>query len=434
MVKNNDKDARASIAWRSAGGAPDADILASLAGAGYRVDLEPEVARQDLLIIDVRAADAPAEAARAIFARHGRRPHAGAIVLCGSGVDVAERRMLERIGDVRRRRKDPTSLTEAVRARLRLAALAEEAGERVKSLIAFGKGVDGLPSGSAANPPRVLFAGEPSPLLLEAWNSVGGFEAASVMTASQAIRALDIGKFDCAVFAPADDTDLLIALAKVLRRHRDHRRVPVIMAAASDAALDALSSAAWFDAVTADQLKDDLTSLLTTATARSRSSDAMRAYLRSAKGFGGADPSAIACGAPFFAVHASRLIERARETGKPLSLIGVSIGRHAEMNQTLLTSVGAAVKTARRVVRSEDLLTRLAPGFLSIVCAGTIEADAHRIASRLDGVLRGAVGRAGGQHQDLRVAAVSVEPGERLEESLARLMANVRERASRRLA
>ncbi|HBK93022.1 MAG TPA: hypothetical protein DDZ68_15265, partial [Parvularcula sp.] len=99
--------------------------------------------------------------------------------------------------------------------------------------------------------------------------------------------ALDHSKFHGAVFIPQDENDLLIALARALRRHREHRRLPVIIVSNDEELLDKRAAKDGLDVMAASRVSDELFRRLDGATRRAAMAAGMRAFLRSPEGNGG---------------------------------------------------------------------------------------------------------------------------------------------------
>lgn len=83
---------------------------------------------------------------------------------------------------------------------------------------------------------RVLIAGTPSPVLLElmALIRTHGGSSESVMQPGHAIRALETGIFNAAVFLPDRPGEPLGALARAMRRHARLRTIPLLIGCPRD--------------------------------------------------------------------------------------------------------------------------------------------------------------------------------------------------------
>jgi hypothetical protein len=423
MINLDGARPKASIAWLGAP-EPGTRLAALIAQAGYRVHSSPSVGRIDVAVADLRS-KTDATATDVIAAARRLAPAAGVLILAPDGCSADARAQLRRQGDVCFVRGDPTLVVGAVRERLRLGALADETGERIKSLIADRRTVSfGALSHEAARL-SVLIAGRPSPLTLNACNAVrdAASQTTCVFSAGQVMRALDHGMFDGAIFLPSDENDLLLALARALRRHREHRRLPVILASPDETLLARCAARDGFDAILAEHIEDDLCERLQTTARRAHMANAMRKFLRSPDGGSGA-------GARFFAQHAIRQFRRADQSESPLSLVGLSMTpKQADRTLALGAALADAQKIIVRIVRAEDLVARLTQTTLVLMTRGAGAADAARIAERIEGVLAGTLMRSALDIARIDAAAVERAPGDGVETTVAALIRKLNEAA-----
>lgn len=428
MINHDTTQIRAHVAWIASGarGVPPAFADAARAARYEIVDsgTAPDIAIADLYGAD---ADSPA-AADAVAAARRLGARAGVLIAADAAATSEQRRRLARLGEPVFLRTSVEPLIGAVRERLRLAGLAEETGDRLKSLVADGRAVNfSAPHPKESGP--VLIAGKPSPAALAASNAIRASDRSPVLvfTAGQAMRALDHGRFDGAVFIPADENDLLIALARALRRHREHRRLPVIILSGDEDLLDRRAAKDGLEAMAAARAGDDLARRLETMSRRADMSAAMRAFLRSPDGNGG---NRIAASARLFAHHAIRAGRSADEAGRALSFIALSQstktgGEAAAAARGLMDE---ALRTAARLVRAEDMIARLTSTTLVVMLRGTRGTDADRVCRRLEGVITGVQPRATSEQWSVRASAVERAPGMELERVVAALVADLRQR------
>lgn len=427
MINLDTARAKATIAWLTANdGAPDARIAAAAKAAGYSLvgaDLSP--ARIDIAAIDLRGAEGSPSNASALVSRARRlAPAAGLIIIASGDASTERREALRRHADVCYLRSDATPIIAAIRERLRLASLADEVGDRIKSLVADGRSISF--AGLAAAPPRlsVLIAGRPSPLTLSACNAVrrAASQTTCVFSAGQVMRALDHCRFDGAIFIPTNEDDLLLALARALRRHRDHRRLSVILAAEDEDLLDRCAERDGFDFILANHIEPDLSQRLDLLSRRAALASAMRRFLRSADGCG--EGKNGAANARFFASHAVRVLHRADEAGQSISLVGLSIAKRSASagEEALSNALNEALRTASRLVRAEDLIAKLSTRTLVFLLRGAREAEAQRIAARLEGVIAGTLLRSTLDIAEISAAAVERGAGDDIETTIASLI------------
>lgn len=434
---NPDKNCepKAVIAWLTAdGGAPEPRVHIAAEAAGYALSepahLHASKPHIDIAVADLRGALHPGAAAAEMIARaRALSPAAGLIIAASASADRDARMTLRRHADVCYVGADAAPVIASIRERLRLSGLADEMGERVKSLIADGRTISF--SGFREKPQRlsVLVAGKPSPLTLSACNAIRkvATQVSCVFTAGQVMRALDHSQFDCAIFHPSSETDLLIALARALRRHRDHRRLSVFLTSEDDELLDRCASRDGFDSILAAHLATDLAQRLDIAARRARMATTMREFLRSAEGCGASKDGAA--GARFFAHHAVRAFRRADESGTPVSLAALSLEpRNAEGSaEAAAAALNDALRTATRLVRAEDLISRLTPTTLVFILRGARSVEASRVADRLQGVIGGTLLRSTLQVTSVTATAIERKPGEDIETLVASLIRTLRD-------
>jgi hypothetical protein len=426
MINHTVEAPKAIIAWIRAAGADAPAPIVAAASLGYLVvDGADCGARPDIAVIDIRGACAGASAPAANARRLA--PAAGILIVADRETPALARAMLRRQGDAAFAGRDASSVIPVIREKLRLASLADELGDRIKSLVVDHRPVTFSGLANASAPLSILVAGRPSPLALCAVNAVRRAAAQTIclLSAGQTMRALDHSTYDGAVFLPADENDLLLALARALRRHRDHRRLPIIIASADEALLDRCSSRDGFQTILAEHIDPDLPQRLQTAARRAALAAAMRAFLRSPEGCAAKTGAA---GARFFAAHANRIIRLSDDAGRPVSLVGVSIEARGPR------SAGAGeepplddtVKTAARLVRAEDLIAKVTADTLVLLLRNTREAEAARVASRLEGVISGTIQRASLKTCHVKARGVERAAGEGLETALGRLIRSLR--------
>ncbi len=425
----------ARIAWFSHNAQPPSDnMVIALAEAGMMIiDWARERPEKfcDIALLDVRGAESPAHSANDLseLAKRLFIP-GGLIVTASQSIDVHERAALRKIGDVCFTTASHEPLIGVLRERLRLASLAEETGERLKTLVSLGSSFQFPTIDLEGKRPSVLIAGHASPLTLSASNAVREWagETTCVFSAGQVMRALDHTTFDAAIFIPEDENDLLLALARALRRHRQHRRMPVLLTSNEEGLVERLTARDGFDCILPDHLDSDLAPRVNLNVRRASMAAAMRQFLHSADGGGGKPLTAV--NAKFFAQHAVRLYQRAKDTGRPLSLIGLAIDpKSPSLSKAELNSaVSQAIKTAARIIRAEDMVARLTPTML-IILASTTEKNSAKIAERLDGVVSGTLSRAIIEQSRITTRFVVKKQNESVEESLARLIGAIKKPA-----
>lgn len=429
MINAHSEASKAVISWLTPDGvSPEQRVFLAAQSAGYLLfDQSAAKRRCDIAVVDLRGFLEPSPAIADLVDRaRSLSPAAGLIIAASAGADRKLRALLRRHGDVHFLGRDAAPLIASVRERLRLFSLADEMGERMKSLVADGRTISFSGFEERRDRVSVLVAGNASPLTLNVCNAVNRVAAhtSCVFTAGQVMRALDHYKFDCAIFLPSGESDLLIALARALRRHRDHRKLSVFMASADDDLLDRCASKEGFDVILANHLDSDLAPRLETAARRARMASAMRSFLRSTDGCGGKSGAA---GARFFAHHTSRLYKCADAAEKNISLVGLSLEFAAgDGPDSAGAALNEALRTVAKLVRAEDLITKLTPSMMVISVRGANATDAAKIAERLEGVIGGTLTRSAHGVTEVLTATATREPDEHLETNVARLLRDLR--------
>jgi hypothetical protein len=434
MINLDAAQPRASVAWFSPSAAgPSARIVSAAETAGFEILdaslTESKGDRSDIAVLDLRGAEQSKPIVTDLLARaRALAPLCGVIILASSETDRAQRSWLRRHADICYVRKDTSPVVAAIRERLRLAGLVDEMGERIKSLIADGRTCSFTGLGDETTGLSVLIAGRPSPATLSACNAVRqtASQTTCVFTAGQVMRALDHCQFDSAIFLPEDENDLLLALARALRRHRDHRRLPVILAAQNEDLLDRCAARDGFESILAGHLDSDLASRIDLYARRARMASSIRLFLRSPAGCAGGSDGAA--GARFFAHHAIRVFRRADEMRQPVSLVGLSLTPRLEGAPTdaISRALNDALRTAARLVRAEDMIAKLTPTTLILLIRNVRARDSLRIAERLDGVISGTLGRATLDIAQISAAAIERDPGDSIETAIAALVRQLR--------
>jgi hypothetical protein len=430
MINLDTARPKASVAWFSpSGGGPSARLVSIAETAGYAI-LDASLAkskgdRSDIAVIDLRGAEGSRPIATELLAcARASGPLSGVIILASGDTDRAQRSWLRRYADVCYVRKDASPVVAAIRERLRLAGLVDEMGERIKSLVADGRTCSFAGLGDTTTRLSVLIAGRPSPATLSACNAIRqtASQTTCVFTAGQAMRALDHCQFDGAIFLPDDENDLLLALARALRRHRDHRRLPVILAAQNEDLLDRCAARDGFDSILASHLEGDLASRLELYTRRARMASSIRLFLRSPAGC--ASGTEGAAGARFFAHHAARIFRRSDEMGQSMSLVGLRLSPRnpGAPNQSVAAALNESLRTATRLVRAEDMITKLTPTMLILMMRNVQARDAVRIAERLEGVIAGTLVRSALEIAQVSAAAMERGAGDSIETTIAALV------------
>jgi GGDEF domain-containing protein len=201
--------------------------------------------------------------------------------------------------------------------------------------------------------------------------------------------------------------------------------MPVLLTAHEEGFIERLTARDGFECVHADHLAFDLAPRVSQSARRAAMAAAMRQFLKSAEGL--ASNSVNVANAKFFAQHAIRLYQRASETGKPISLIGLALEPRTSAlePETVNAAMSQAIKTVTRIVRAEDLVGRMTANTLVVMCAADNDC-ATRVSERLDGVVSGTMQRSILDRANIATSIAERIDGDSIEETLARLIRDMK--------
>jgi PleD family two-component response regulator len=279
---------------------------------------------------------------------------------------------------------------------IRLRNVAEETGERLKSLAALNRIVE-FPSIATQNtPPRVLVAGDPGAAALPIINAISHIceQCACVLSVGQAMRALDHGKFDCAIFLPTDKNDPLFSLSRALGRHPKYCAMPIIHVVDSPEKTAIYAEVGAKDFILTSHISGDIAGKIQLSSRRARLARAMHAFLHACVGEGVRDPASGAFTPVFLAEHGARLCARADQTGRPLSAAIIRLSADNLRSKKIepgRRALHQAVRLINRITRAEDVVARIAPETFLILMPAANEDAAARAALRVEGVLENTV-------------------------------------------
>lgn len=391
----------------------------------------------DLGLIDLRSNAVSARQAKKVAsALRAEAPDAALAFLTRPDLSADARHALKRLGEVIPVVNELDHVAMRCREILRMRSVAEETGERLKTLASLNRLVEFPVIATDDAPPRILIAGAPGPAAIAAVNaaaSVAGFYACA-MSAGQVMRALEHDRFDCAVFLPAPENDPMLAVAKTLRRHPVHSGMAVLQIAEHIADMPMYARKGLRESMLADYLADDLAPKLRLASRRTRLFKSMQSFLRSCAGDMVRDAASGAFTPLFLTEHGARLCARADQTGRSLAVTLIALNPHGAGETATRTAPARwAQQTARlinRVSRAEDLTVRIARDMFAIVSPGAVAEDAESIGRRVAGVIANTpfASPAEGGAFAIEAAAVSVgrRRGASIEETIAAAIKRLR--------
>ncbi len=430
MEKQRTSPARARIACVFSDAQSFDQLAQAFAPAGFDLCALNRSAQADLGLIDLRQKTVTIKKARAVAAALRRAsPEAPIFFLTDPAIDSAARASLRRLGEVVPAGDEIGCVIQRCRQMIRLRNIAEETGERLKSLAVLNRLVEFPVIAASDGPARMLIAGAPGAAALNAINALDGVADTCIcaLNAGQTMRALDHGPFDCAVFLTKGENDPLLSLSRALRRHPKHASMAIIHVA------DDIGDAAAFmrkgarDFMLRSQIAADLGPRAQVAMRRARLLRAMRRFLLACKGEGVRDPASGAFTSTFLSEHGPRLCARADQTRRPLALTRIHLTAQAAPDPGLgRNALHQAARLINRITRAEDLVARVGPETFVMAHPATIASDADQIARRIAGVL-GNTAFAGPKDKppfSVRVETCVMQraPGASIEESVAALL------------
>ncbi len=392
MTALTDQRFRARIAYVTAGAAPDPALTEICAKAGYRIFETTSADRADLGLVDLRGARITSRRASSVSdAIRRKSPDAALLFIVDPETEIREFGTLRRFGEVVSAAGAVDHVARRMRETIRIRNIAEEAGERLKSLSAINRAVDFPVIATDASPPRILIIGAPGPAAIDAINAVSDVAdiCACVLTAGQAMRALDHQPFDVAVFLPATDDGALPALTRALRRHPKFKRTALVQIgeSANDLAVSARRGGGA-EFVLRSHISAALGQRASLIARRARLLNAMRGFLQACSGEGVRDAASGVFTPTFLGQHGARIVARADQTGRPLSAILTRLSDNSKgRRESDRRALRQGARLLGRITRAEDMVARIAPGLFAVICPATTRADADHIALRIDGVL-----------------------------------------------
>ncbi len=382
---------RARIACFSGDGQSFEALTTSFRRAGFSVAKSDAGLPVDLGLIDLRKKPVSARKAKTIASVLRRKsPESPLVFLVDPALDAPAKAALKRFGEIIPAHDDIDHALVRCKEMLRLRNLAEETGERLKSLATLNRLVE-LPIIATSDAhARILIAGTPGPAAITAVNAVGAIaeNCTCVLTAGQAMRALEHDEFDCAIFLPTPENDPMLAFIRTLRRHPKHAHMAVIQIADHPVDLSTYARKGARDFILSDQISSELPSKAQIASRRARLVRSMRKFLNSCRGDSIRDARSGAFTSLFLTEHGNRLCARADQTGRPFSLGLVHLnpergaGPGAQRN-----ALAQAARMINRVTRAEDLVARISTDKFVILNAATQVDDAVNAARRIEGVV-----------------------------------------------
>ncbi len=429
--------ARARIACVSTDENRSALLRHGFSEAGYTCLNGDQSGDSDLGLVDLRERSISSAGASKLATEIRRRsPESSMVFLVRPDLPAASRAALRQSGEVVVTGENLSPAIERCRHLLRIRNLAEETGERLKSLATTNKLAEFPPIETSNAAPSILIAGQPG---IAALAAIGAAQSVSksctgVMSVGQTMRALESKSFDCAVFIPESKNDPLFTLARSMRRHPKFQDLPVLFTARNEVEQTSFVERGAREVILDDHIRNDLGSRLQAWTRRARLTASMRRFLTACSGEAVRDRISGAFSSHFFQHHGARICARADQTNRPLALLGVRLQQyksgaedHRGHNQVVVLRQAATL--LRRVTRAEDFLARIAQNLFVIALPSTLVEDAETIGRRIEGVITNTMFRGKSDDQifsiDVEIAAIARAHGTCIEESVAGLLTSL---------
>jgi two-component system, cell cycle response regulator PopA len=260
----------------------------------------------------------------------------------------------------------PVALAARLNSSLRIAVMADEARLRFMSLAQFG-GAPKPPTFTSNTPPRILVFGLPGPDMLRfsACLEARGATTIASFTSFTAFDYLHDGDFDGVAVIAQDDVAATLGFCGALRRNARLFHLPCLVLGSPDFAKpeEVISRGASDYSVAGDDDHAAAERLIDLVDEK-RSRDALTLAFAAARTPSAMDQSSGLYSGDFFQHHLDRLIGRAHETDRPLSIGLARIAptdatRALKSGRGLDRIVGQAGAMLSRLVRSEDVAARL---------------------------------------------------------------------------
>jgi PleD family two-component response regulator len=428
---------RARIACVSADGILDEELTESLKHAGYLV-VSPGSAPADLSLVDLRGKSVPAKKAKAIVSLlRQKSPESSIFFLIDPALDARSRAALKRFGEIVPAGNEFDHLVERCRQIIRLRNVADEAGERMKTLAALNRLVEFPPISTSAKSINVLIAGAPGATAMAVISAAGKVagKCVCVISAGQTLRAIDTGAFDCAIFLPSSEDNALFSVTRAIRRHPKYAGLPIIHVAEDKDGLKHLTQRGATEFILHQHVTHDLGLRIQISGRRARLLRSMRSFLQSCNGDGVRDAASGAFTSAFLSEHGARLCARADHTGRPMSVALIRLSCHnSDVQAPERKALHRAAQLINRITRAEDLTARIAPDAFVVLCPATIAPDARKLAMRIEGVIANTVFRGAKEHSlhaiTAETTACARTSGAAIEETVASVIKAAQQKAA----
>jgi hypothetical protein len=382
-------DQKAQVLYLALGGqASDEECLELLHRNYFGVHETAPATKIDVLLIDTRGLLSICDE-HLIFLKDLRQTHAEASFLFIADIDLpfSSRKALKRFGVISATGDSPDLMIDRLDALVESLALADECGERIKTLASLKqKPAAKLALKSRTDNLRVLIAGSPSPLMLRILRSLQKqpFQISAALSVKQAISYIETTFFDCLILLPGVEHARYTSMIKLLRRNNRTKEMPVLVIPdiAEHDNLDMFGKkflTQGADLIVADHdAENGLMSEVTQFSKRRRLTRSMKQFLRKSA----TQEKSVAlrmCDIPFFENHLARQCQSSSRSRKSLCLSAYRVK----------TRSGAPLKSrhfkqaatyASAILRDIDLMTSLSDEIMLVShpACNFVEAERQR--------------------------------------------------------
>ena len=349
----------------------------------------------DIILPDCRGSGFDPEFDVALLDRlRGDHPESVFMFLTDLSVPAEIRQQMKKYGSVCATGPHTELLVSRLTRMLDNLALADECGERLKTMLAVSSDTasrDGIKTSDDRL--SVLVAGVPSPLSLRAIRSLerSGAALSAAISIPQILSYVENHRFDCLVLLPGSKQASHASLIKLLRRNGRSKNLPVLILS-EEGELDQNRMAERYLRQGADLIlsgqdtEGQLAREVSAFSRRNRLTRSMKQFLRKSVSADN-NRKKYACTVPFFEAHLARQCASAQRTGKPLCLSGFRIRTQSGQPFTLHMQT-QLLSYIDLIIQDIDLVTVAQSDILLISHPATMLDDAVALKERIVSVLQ----------------------------------------------
>ncbi|WP_306249507.1 hypothetical protein [Parvularcula sp. IMCC14364] len=376
----------------------------------------------DILLLDGRhLASLAQESTAALQSLKEQHPKSAVMIIISPETRSELRQALKQHGTLCASGNKPELLLPRIKRLLENLSLADECGNRLKTLASLNRySSANSPLHTEAKPVRVLVTGPASAVLLRVFSSLEqeSFEVTAAMSVPQTTRYLETCAFDALVIVPGGKGKVYASLIKLLRRNDRTRTLPIIVFSginlhgSGQPAYHYLKQGADTVLPESDIEKSALPEVQAFAR-RNRLTKSMRQFLRQSVQ-SETRPKQLICETDFFENHLARQCANSRNTTRSLCLSAFRL-RSAGDRQPARQTCKQAVSYMDMVINDTDLITVISDDLILLSQPATSLVDARQTRQKIVNLLheiRFQSSFAGQAYEDLYVDSSTVSYGE----------------------